>query len=103
MIPRGARAWPPSGRRVGFCPICRAPRAGSRLEKSALARKVDASGAAQRASAMQVIRRKPPAPRKRGKKVFRSLVDELNAVPEMPPEKLNTDFQEEWNKLEDAL
>ena len=52
---------------------------------------------------MQVIRRKPPAPRKRGKKVFRSLVDELNAVPEMPPEKLNTDFQEEWNKLEDAL
>ena len=47
---------------------------------------------------MQVLKfkRKPLAPRKRGK-VFRSLVDELNGVPEMPPEKLNTDFQKQCN------
>ena len=53
---------------------------------------------------MQVLKfkRKPPAPPRRGK-VFRSLADELNGVPGMPPERLNTDFRKEWDKLEEAL
>ena len=53
---------------------------------------------------MQVIRRKPPAaPRKCGKKVYRSLGDELKTVSELPPEKLRDSFQKDWNELEEAL